>query len=373
MFWNKKNKDVSATSTQEKAPAQDLTNINNNDGVDNSAHKQIDFLAIGDTVTDAFIKLSDDNSWIENDNPEKSNELCMRFGDKLPYDGVKVVKGVGNSPNAATSAHRLGLHSAILTHVGGDDFGKEQVAAFNEEGLDTNHVVIHDGMDSNYHYVLRRGPERTILVKHAEFPYNFDTDFPASNPAPKAIYLSSLAENSLEYHGQIAKYAAEHPETKLIFQPGTFQMSLGKDVLADIYKNTHIFFCNKEEAQKILGTTTSEIKELLTGIRALGPKLAVITDGPNGAYVDDGAEVWWGPMYPDPKDPVDRTGAGDSFASTFTSALLLGKTPADALRWGPINSMSVVQFIGAQEGLLSRGKLEEYLAAAPAEYAPKKL
>lgn len=73
-------------------------------------------------------------------------------------------------------------------------------------------------------------------------------------------------------------------------------------------------------------------------------------------------------MYPDPADPVDRTGAGDAFASTFTAAIALGFTPAEALAWGPINSMSVVQYIGAQKGLLSRAQLEEFLKNRPAEY-----
>jgi ribokinase len=73
-------------------------------------------------------------------------------------------------------------------------------------------------------------------------------------------------------------------------------------------------------------------------------------------------------MYPDPSEPVDRTGAGDSFASTFTAAIILGKTPAEALTWGPVNSMSVVQYIGAQAGLLTREALEGYLANRPAEY-----
>jgi ribokinase len=74
------------------------------------------------------------------------------------------------------------------------------------------------------------------------------------------------------------------------------------------------------------------------------------------------------PMYPDPAAPVDRTGAGDAFASTFTAAIALGLSPQEALAWGPINSMSVVQYIGAQKGLLTRAQLEEYLAHAPAEY-----
>jgi hypothetical protein len=51
----------------------------------------------------------------------------------------------------------------------------------------------------------------------------------------------------------------------------------------------------------------------------------------------------------------------------------LGKTPLEALAWGPINSMSVVQKVGAQEGLLTLEKLEEYLKNAPADYKAKKI
>jgi hypothetical protein len=35
--------------------------------------------------------------------------------------------------------------------------------------------------------------------------------------------------------------------------------------------------------------------------------------------------------------------------------------------------MSVVQYIGAQKGLLSREQIEEYLAKAPPEYKPEKV
>ena len=102
--------------------------------------------------------------------------------------------------------------------------------------------------------------------------------------------------------------------------------------------------------------------------------MPVITDGPNGAYVVDGDDqAWHMPMYPDPAPPVDRTGAGDSFSSTFTAAIALGKTPAEALSWGPINSMNVVQHIGAQAGLLSREDLLKYLENRPEEYVARKI
>ena len=108
-------------------------------------------------------------------------------------------------------------------------------------------------------------------------------------------------------------------------------------------------------------------------MKKLGPKIPVITDGPKGAYALDGDDAWYMPIYPDPAPPVDRTGAGDSFASTFTAAIALGFPVSVALSWGPINSMSVVQYIGAQKGLLSRKFLEEYLMHAPADYVAKKI
>ena len=64
------------------------------------------------------------------------------------------------------------------------------------------------------------------------------------------------------------------------------------------------------------------------------------------------------------------TGAGDAFTSAFTAALILGLSPLEAVRWAPINSMNVVQYIGAQKGLLSRPDIERLLAAAPADYVP---
>lgn len=324
--------------------------------------KKIDFIAVGDIVTDAFIEL--DHAWIETDNPNQEQELCMKFGDKLPFKDVVVVPAVGNSPNAAASAHKLGLTAGLLTQTGDDSFGLEQIKTLKQRGISTKYVTICKGKKSNYHYVLRLGAERTILVKHTEFPYSF----PKISPAPRYLYLSSLAENSLDYHLQIIKYLTENPSVKLAFQPGTFQMKLGYEALKELYAQTYLFFCNKQEAQKILATKESDIKILLQKIKDLGPQIPIITDGPEGAYALYENKTLRVPMYPDSSAPVDRTGAGDSFASTITSALALGKPLEEALLWGPINSMSVVQYIGAQAGLLTQVQIEEYLKNAPENY-----
>lgn len=329
--------------------------------------EQLDFVAVGDITTDAFIELKD--ATVNCDINRDTCMLCMRFGDKIPYESVTVVPAVGNSPNASVSTCRLGLRSALATNLGDDEYGEADVKQLEKEGVITEYVRVHKGKASNYHYVLRYEEERTILVKHHEYPY----DLPEFETPPKWMYLSSLGESSVPFHHKIAKYIQEHPETKLAFQPGTFQIKLGFETLRDIYEVSELFFCNKEEAKRILKSNQNDIKELLSAMRNLGPNITIITDGPNGAYTFDGNEIWHMPMYPDPKPPVDRTGAGDSFSSTFTAALALGHDIPTALSWGPINSMNVVQYIGAQEGLLSREKLKELLASAPADYKAKNI
>lgn len=331
--------------------------------------QQYDFIAIGDITIDAFIELSKDDADVSIDLDTGRKTLHMPFGGKLPYKDVTVINAVGNSPNASVAAHRLGLRSALVANLGHDRNGKDCLDALRKEGVDTDFVKVHEDKKTNYHYVLRYEAERTILIKHEEYPYTL----PDFRVPPKFLYFSSIGENGVQFHHDIATYLREHPETKLAFQPGTFQIRLGKEELKDLYAVTEIFFCNKEEAQEILGTEEQSIPKLLRGIGELGPKIPVITDGPNGAFALDGDTAWFMPMYPDPKEPVSRTGAGDAFSSTFTSAIILGLDVKTALAWGPINSMSVVQHVGAQVGLLTREKLEEYLKSAPADYVPKQV
>ncbi len=332
---------------------------------------RFDFIAIGDVVTDEFIALDDVRIDKDRDPEDKGyDEICFRFGDKVSYKSVTTVHAVGNAANAAVAATRLGLETAFVSNVGDDTLGEKILETLTMQNVSTSLIRVHDGMVSNHHYVLQYGPERTILIKHQPYPYTLP-----DLGSPRWLYLSSLASHSLPFHKEITEYLKEHSEVKLAFQPGTFQIELGKETLKELYARTEIFFCNVEEARRILENDEKDIVQLMEGLAALGPKIISITDGPKGAYVyeKETKAMWKVPQFPDPKPPVDRTGAGDAFASTVTAALALGKPLPEALLWGPVNSMSVVQEIGAQKGLLSRTKLEDLLKGAPAEYAVEKL
>ncbi len=328
--------------------------------------KQYDIVAIGDTVTDAFIKLKEAHINCKLNN--EGCEICMKYGDKIPFDFVEICPAVGNSANASVSFSKLGLNAAIITDLGDDQNGHEAIDAFKKNGVSTEFVKLHKDKKTNYHYVLWYEVDRTILIKHE----TFDRHIP-SMKNPKFLYLSSLGEDSLEFHKEIAEYLNKNTDVKLAFQPGTFQIKFGTEELKGIYARTEIFFCNVEEAQMILNVTTREIKNLLGGIHNLGPKIVVITDGPNGAHVSYDNKVLFMPLYPDIKPPYERTGAGDAYASTFVACIAQGKTVEEAITWAPINSMSVVQQIGAQKGLLTEKEIREYLAKAPADYKVKEI
>lgn len=328
-----------------------------------------DFIAVGDIVTEPFIRLKDAHVTCRLDH--ENCEIAMRWGDKIPYESAEVCRAVGNSPNAAVAAARLGLKAALATDVGNDAIGKGDIEQLKHERVATKYVRVHRGMPSNYHYVLSYESERTILVKHEEYPYRW----PAPHPAPRFMYLSSLAANSLPYHKEIEAWLTKNRDVYLTLQPGTFQIKLGESELAGLYKRANLLVVNREESERILNIPEGghEIKSLLEKMRAFGPKAVIITDGREGAYAYDGTEMLHIPMYPDDRAPKERTGAGDAFASTVTAALALGKPWKEALLWAPINSMAVVQEVGAQKGLLTRKELEAFLEKAPPTYQVKVL
>ncbi len=315
--------------------------------------ESFDFLSIGDAVVDDFIRLKD--AEVHCDVDTERCTICMRFGDKVPFESSTVIYGVGNSANAAVSAVRLGLQTSYITNIGKDERGDEIVRTYIKEKIDTSLITQHEGAPTNYHYVLWYGDQRTILVNHYAYPYQF----PQTVPEPKIVYLTSLAGGTEQYHDDVATYLEAHPNIFLTFQPGTFQIKIGAERLARLYKRAQLFVVNKEEAQRILATPQENNDETLArNLYALGPKTVVITDDTNGASALENDVFFHLPMYRDPKPPVEKTGAGDAFTSTTAVYYGTGTPLKEAMERGMINAAYVVQEIGAQRGLLAKETLE---------------
>jgi len=330
---------------------------------------QIDVLSVGDIVTDAFVKLLDDQAL--NYENKDGKWLVMPFGQKIPFDHAEVIEAVGNASNAAVSFARLGLSSSLVANVGGDQHGRDMIAALHNNGVDSRFVRINPDKRSNYHYVLWYKEERTILIKHEEYDYHWPSLKP--DEIPRWIYFSSISKNALGMHDDLAIWLEQNPTVKLAFQPGTFQIDAGAQRLARLYKRAELVLLNREEAAEVSDGNHEDLPDLFNRLHAMGPKMVVITDGPDGAYASDGQNRFKMPSYPDPAPPFERTGAGDAFSSAFVAALAKGSNIEGALQWAPINSMSVVQHTGAREGLLTEEQIGELLRKAPESYKPSRM
>jgi sugar/nucleoside kinase (ribokinase family) len=330
---------------------------------------QIDVLSVGDVVTDAFIKLLDDRASVQA--TDSGKVLSMQFGTKIPFDHSEVLSAVGNAANAAVNFSRLGLNSGLVSNVGGDSAGRDIIHTLDLADVDTRFVRINPKKVSNYHYVLWYKEERTILIKHEEYDYKWP--HLRKHEMPKWVYFSSISEHALGYHDEVIESLNRHPEIKLAFQPGTFQMEAGVERLRHVYERSELVALNREEAVYVTGGNYDDLHDLFNRLHDLGPRIVLISDGPSGSYASDGENRFKMPIYPDPKPPVERTGAGDAFTSTFVAAIIKGNTVDGALQWAPISSMNVVQHVGAQAGLLSERELAEYLKKAPEWYKPEQI
>ena len=322
---------------------------------------------MGDVVMDAFVALKE--ATVRWDKKHEHAELCMSFADKIPYESLIVAPAVGNASNVAVGASRLGLNTAMFTAIGRDHYGEEVLGVYRKEGVAPEFVKVNAQKPTNYHFVLTFRAERTILIKHEDYEY---TDPRALDARTDWIYFSSIGEHTLPFHHKVAMYLKRHPDVRMGFNPGTFQLRFGAEKLKDIYKHTHVLFLNREEAELVLRKKEgTDIHALAAGLHKFGPKIVAITDGPRGAYASDGNSCYFMPPYPDPRPPVSRTGAGDAFSTGFFCALIYGLPVHEALRWAPVESMHVVQFFGAQTGLLTKPHLMQLLKKAPKQYRAK--
>ncbi|MGH7157861.1 MAG: carbohydrate kinase family protein [Candidatus Saccharimonadales bacterium] len=324
---------------------------------------ELRIFCVGDIISGAFITLSEDYVTVSTDD-KGYKRMSFELGAKLPYKQLDVVKAVECAPNAAVAMARLGLGSSLMAWLGDDAVGQEMIAYLKEQKVGTENLAVEAGKKSNYHFYLKYGADRTKLQRFEDYSYQWHE--PAQKP--DWLYLGVLGENTWPLHEAMLSYLEQNPGIKLAFQPGMYHLLWGVEKMAMFYRRAEIVVLNREEAAQVTGKDRGDVAGLISALHELGIKIAVITDGPDGAYASDGQKILFMPIYPDVAAPVDRTGAGDAFASTLTAALAMGEPLETALSWAPVNSMHVTQFIGAQEGLLPKARLEEFLQKAPADY-----
>ena len=332
-----------------------------------------DIITIGGATRDMTF-VTDKGKVIET--PENLTEqklLAFEYGAKIKSEEVFFNFG-GGACNTAATFTKLGLNVAVNCRVGNDDDGESTIKNLKKLGIGADLIQVDEDKKTGFSLVVvnkNRG-DRVI------FAYKGASDFlevrEREISKTKWIYLTSLAGNWEEDLGEINK-TVENSKIKLAWNPGATQITAGKNKLENTLKNTEILIINKDEAIELVQNDEdlkldfneiNDVEILAKNIKNWGPKIIVITDGPEGAYVYDGENVLYSSSTPDKK--VDSTGAGDSFGSALVGGYILTEDLEKSLKYGIINSGNVVGEYGAQNGILNKEKIEKKLGDVKVSY-----
>jgi sugar/nucleoside kinase (ribokinase family) len=309
-------------------------------------------ITIGDAVIDTNVFI--DDATLECDVNKQNCQLCLNFADKIPLTDSFQALG-GNAANVAVACAKLGLHSAILTSVGNDANGQMIQEEMQKHGVNTDLLSLDKKIKTRYSVILNFKKERTILSYHQNRTYHL----PKNLPKTDWIYYTSLSEGYEALQEKLLGLLGKHKNLRLAYSPGSIQLKK-LDLVKQVLPHTDILIINLEEAQKILGTDSTNYSDLIKKFLATGVKEVVITNGSEGAWAGNTENIWHSASFP--IEVVSKTGAGDAFSSGYLAARFYKHDIASALSWGIADSCSAISSSGQKKNLLNKKEITKMIS-----------
>lgn len=312
-----------------------------------------DVITIGGATADIFVK--SDSLVVKQDKDFNTGlSISLAHSSKNEVSQSLICSG-GGATNTAVSFSRLGLKPTCLSLLGNDPLGEYVFQELGKNRVDTSFLIHPRGEKTDYSIVLV-APDggRAILINRGETHLEEKHITWENLNQTKWFYISSL-EGNIDLLEKLIGFAKEN-NIKVALNPGNRELSQ-KNRLLPLIKHIEFLLLNRTESENLLQLDIDN-SSFWTKLKSLGANIAAVTNGREGAHVltVDGQNLY-SPIIN--TTPVDETGAGDAFGSTFVAALIHQKTIEESLFWGIKNSASVVSFMGAKTGLLTVDKIEE--------------
>jgi len=296
---------------------------------------KFDVVSFGSAVIDVFVGT---------DVSENKNLISYPVGGKILIKDLKFDVG-GGGTNTAVAFSRLNFKTGCICELGKDENGTKILNLLNKENVKFLGKSV-EGELTGYSVILdSKGGERTILTYKGANDEITLTDIPKFET--KWLYFSSLIGKSFETQ-KILAIKLKEKGTKLAFNPSSYQIK--NKNLTPLLRITDVLILNKEEAGMLLNKEGSKEKDLLKGLYNLMEGIVVITDKDKLITCYDGKEKYF--LKPHNIKVVERTGAGDAFASGFVAGRIINKSIMECLKLGLRESESVIKYFGAKNNLL---------------------
>lgn len=327
------------------------------------ASPSFDIICIGSAIHDVFVNLPDTDAAFV-----RSNHLILSLGAKINVDYPTVEVG-GGGTNSAVNFALQGLKTGILSRIAQDEAGSSIAQRLAQRGVETSLLQKDDSAEAKTgtSIILNvPGKDRTVLVNRGvSHQLDFDNlDWERLKQA-KWIYVASFGSRSPDADfirlGDFAVANGIH----IAFNPGMEQIKRGAKALGRMITDAQILIMNLTEAALLTESSPKDrVTTIVERLKALGPKLVVITNGRNGVFaaMDTGERYFVAP----PTVPIVCTlGAGDAFGSTVTASIIRdGWDLPKALERAAMNAALVVQHPGAQIGIQNLDALDEQAKSA---------
>lgn len=317
--------------------------------------KDFDVITIGSATRDVFIGELDAPK-IKSAEFPTGEGLGLELGAK--YESKKLVLTTGGGgTNAAVTFARQGFKTACIGSIGEDLNGQEIIQELGREGVDVS-LFQKNTDDLTAYSVILVDPsgERTILSYKGEGQRLDPAKLMLDDVSAKWMFVSSLGGN-LDLLEKISAWATSK-NIKLAINPGSKDLALGPEALLPHLKNFFIVTMNQEEAASLAGLPFEDEAGIFKKMDELIGGVFVMTNGHQGVKVSDGKNIWSAGV---PDSPVvERTGAGDSFASAFVAEYMRSNDISKAIQLATANASSVVTQYGGKAGILKAGDMGQW-------------
>jgi sugar/nucleoside kinase (ribokinase family) len=235
-------------------------------------------------------------------------------------DGANLTVG-GSGAIVACGAARLGLRVAFCGVVGDDLFGRFMRDELDRRGVDVTMLVVEPDRSTGLTVVLARPDDRAILTHEGTIgdlragSIDFEFLAAASHVHVASYFLQGRLAPDLP--ALFERVRANGATTSL--DPNWDPSERWNGGVRGLLSHTDVFLPNASEAVHIAGTATLD-EAVITLADTAG--LVVAKAGPDGAVAARGDELVRAPA--PAVDPVDGTGAGDSFDAGFLASWLAG-------------------------------------------------
>jgi sugar/nucleoside kinase (ribokinase family) len=282
-----------------------------------------------------------------------------RLGAEVLASDFRLTLGSASAIFACGMA-KLGHAVTFFSQVGADDFGKFCLRALKEAGISTRNVRRDDTLKTGVSVSLSTSRDRALVTyPGAISSMKYEQIRMSALKGLGHLHMTSffLQADLRPSFGRIFGEAKRAGLTTS-FDPNSDPSSEWGEDICGVLSHTDVLFLNETEARQLTRARTTQ-----SALKLLGGRVpcAVIKLGPEGAVAIKGGEAVSAPGFR--VEPVDTTGAGDSFAAGFMSAYLRGLPVAECLRHGnACGALSTLQ-AGGTPGQPDAKALEKFLAA----------